>query len=413
MKPSARFILLGTVIALLALSGCTKKPDPSLFDPNWQSMPAPTITSVAPPGLALGGVTVVTITGTNFSPAPANDLVYFGATPATILTASPTQLTVKAPILVQDSLFIKVAVQGASAFSNYVLYSLKAAVVEFSNQKAGEDAFGIACDTAGNVYVSLTTAPPSSSPLGVWKIAPDGSRPSQPYSPAKLLSPPVTVTKWSGLKLGPAGILYAANSVTALYRIPAGGGGGSIWTTPTVNGLGSVTDFDFDASGNIWAAGNGTAIYRVTSAGLVKSFPFVANVRSVRVFSGAVYAAGLVDTVEGVWKFPIFSSDSLSPGQLYFNNTAYYLGSSKPVYAVTFSSDGDMYVGTDGADGILIVHPGGAVEPLYPGLLSPTPITFAWGKSTELYAARQGTVTSHRIIRINTLKQSAPYYGRQ
>jgi hypothetical protein len=365
-------------------------------------MPTPTITSITPPDLGLGGVTVVTITGTNFSPAISGNLVYFGATPATILTASATQLTVKAPILVQDSLFIKVAVQGASAFSNYVLYSLKAAVVEFSTQKQAEDAFGIACDTAGNVYVSLTTS--ASAALGTWKIAPDGSRQTQAYS----VTP--NVTKWSGLKMGPGGVLYAARQVVALYRIPAGGGPGVPWSTP---GLGFINDFDFDQSLNIWAGGNGTGIYRITPAGAVKKFAFVANVRTVRVFSGAVYAGGLVDTVEGVWKFPIVSSDSLGPGQLYYNNTAHYGGVSQPLYAVTFSSDGDMYVGTDGADGILIVHPGGAVEPLYPGLVSPTSIAFAWGKGSDLYVSRQGTVTTHRIIRINTLKQSAPYYGRQ
>ncbi|HTO93177.1 MAG TPA: IPT/TIG domain-containing protein, partial [Bacteroidota bacterium] len=238
MTHRTRAAWLGLPLLLGTLAGCTIKPEPSLYDPNWQSLPNPTISSIVPANVALGGVTIVTITGTNFSPTIANDLVYFGATPGTILTATPSQLTVRAPVIVQDSLFVKVAVQGASAFSNYVLYNVRAAAVEFSTQKSGEDAFGIECDTAGNVYVSLTTTATSSA-LGVWKIAPDGSRPSLAYSTT------TGVTKWSCLKFGPGGVLYAARQVAGIYRIPAGGGAGALWTTPTSGGLSNTYDFDF------------------------------------------------------------------------------------------------------------------------------------------------------------------------
>ena len=52
----------------------------------------PTIASFTPASGPVG--TTVTITGTNFSATPANNIVYFGATQATVSAATITQLTV-------------------------------------------------------------------------------------------------------------------------------------------------------------------------------------------------------------------------------------------------------------------------------------------------------------------------------
>jgi gliding motility-associated-like protein len=60
------------------------------------SNPVPTITSFAPASGPVGAT--VTITGTNFSTTPANNIVYFGATRATVTAATSTQLTVTVPV---------------------------------------------------------------------------------------------------------------------------------------------------------------------------------------------------------------------------------------------------------------------------------------------------------------------------
>ena len=46
-------------------------------------------------------------------------------------------------------------------------------------------------------------------------------------------------------------------------------------------------------------------------------------------------------------------------------------------------------------------------------LFQPQSIVFAWGKVDELYISRSGTVASHSILKVLTLKSGAPYYGRQ
>lgn len=55
----------------------------------------PTISSFTPTSGAIG--TTVTITGTNFSATPANNIVYFGAVKATVSAATATSLTVTVP----------------------------------------------------------------------------------------------------------------------------------------------------------------------------------------------------------------------------------------------------------------------------------------------------------------------------
>ncbi|MDI6765294.1 MAG: FG-GAP-like repeat-containing protein [Bacteroidota bacterium] len=56
----------------------------------------PTITTFAPTSGAVG--TAITITGTNFSSTPSDNIVYFGAVRGTVTTASSTHLTVTVPV---------------------------------------------------------------------------------------------------------------------------------------------------------------------------------------------------------------------------------------------------------------------------------------------------------------------------
>lgn len=389
------------IVLAFVFAGCTTETEPSLWPPAYEGKPAPTITSLVPPSSALAGVSTITINGSNFSPRKEENLVYFDATVAEILEASVNQLKVKAPNLVKDSIKVRVAVRGAELFSNTVLYRLEAAVTDFGGLLPVDEPWGIACDRDGNVYVSLMSGGVSA---GVKKITPTGVRTD--YSP-----PVPGVPRWATMKIGPGGYLYAARIVRALFRIPPGGGTATLWAS---SGLGVVYDFDFDAQGNIWAGGNNPAIYRIKPDRSVKAFSFVANVRSVRVYDNYVWLGARVDTVEGVWRFRIISADSLGPVEKYFDFTANYPVRGAGVFAITFSADGYMFVGTDGPAGIILVHPNRSWESFYPGLLRPKSVAFAWGKGTELYVTRERFAGSTpALIRINTLKAGAPYYGRQ
>jgi hypothetical protein len=75
----------------------------------------PTIASVSPTSGPIGRL--VTITGTNFAVSPANNIVYFGATKATVTSANLNQLTVTVP---KGATYhpISVSVNGLTAYSS-------------------------------------------------------------------------------------------------------------------------------------------------------------------------------------------------------------------------------------------------------------------------------------------------------
>jgi RHS repeat-associated protein len=77
--------------------------------------PFPAITSFTPASGPVG--TSVTINGSGFSATPANNIVYFGATKATVTAASTTQLTVTVPVGATHQP-ISVLTNGLIAYSN-------------------------------------------------------------------------------------------------------------------------------------------------------------------------------------------------------------------------------------------------------------------------------------------------------
>jgi len=83
----------------------------------------PTISSFTPESGLIG--TSVTITGTNFGRILTNNVVYFGATRATVTSASPTQLTVTVPV---GSTYQPITV----LTNGLIAYSAKPFVVTFS-----------------------------------------------------------------------------------------------------------------------------------------------------------------------------------------------------------------------------------------------------------------------------------------
>ncbi|MDZ7374346.1 MAG: IPT/TIG domain-containing protein [candidate division KSB1 bacterium] len=382
---------------LIAIGGCTKEQPQGLYDPDAEFNPDPVITSLIPPDSALAGLVTVTIKGRHFSPLPANNFVYFGKTRVPVIQASgETLLVVRAPNTPADSIPVKVAVLGALGFSNVVRYRLVQGVLSWGGYGEFDDPYLVECDRQENVYVALGNR-------NVEKISPTGAK--ELYGTLPFALP-------SGMKWGPDGYLYVARKATSLYRIPPAGGAAARW----INAPGRIYDFDFAPDGSLYAGGKADVLYRITADGTcvpVADYPN-ATIRAVRIFSGHVYVGGRDENVseEFVWRHAIQPDGSLGSREVYFDWTL-NVGRDSEVLCLTFAADGDLYIGTNAPQAILVVHKDRSFEPLYPGVLEPTTLYFSWGNGPYLYLCRTSTDPKKKgVFRVHMLKAGAPYYGR-
>jgi hypothetical protein len=398
MQPLAKILTsLFVALGLLAPGGCTKDDSVGLYDPDESTAPTPTITGISPAGSAFAGMDTIVIQGTNFSPVPGNDLVFFNAQQATLLSVSPSQITLKAPLVTMDSVGVRVSVMGALEFSNTYQYRLNAGARPFGALISTELAASLATDASGNLYAAYCA---SGRDAGIVRLTPPGSQST--YAPATS-----GVAIWTGVKMGPAGYLYAARNVRAIYRFtPGGGSAATIWTALPAGAF--VLDIDFDRTGNLWCVGSAGNIYRVDANKVITTYAFTGNLRSVRIYNDYLYFAAKTDAGEKIWRAPI-TAGVLGTPEVYFDFGAAFPG--KTPLAITLSSDGVLYIGTDSQDGLVIVSPDksfSAPYAAYQSLFS-TGIGFlAWGSADDLYASAVSGALLKFTIRGKT---SAPYFG--
>ncbi len=388
-------VLISTAfIFLLLVNSCSDELTPSLYEDKPPGA-TPVISSVDPPESALAGITTITITGENFSATPENNLVFFNSSEAEILTASETQLVVKAPNIVGEGINLKIAVYKVELFSNTINYTLESAIAEPYAFKDFEDPYAITVDSEENIFLSFVE---TNVGQGVNKLTPAGELTN--------FAPKGGETFYNGLKYAGNDVLYGARGVRAIFEITEGN---SPATYAVFDNGTTMLDLDFDKDKNLWVGGTGGKLYRVpaNSSGTSdwKSFDFEPSIVSIRIFNDNLYAAAS----DAVWQIPIISSDSLGTATKYFDLSASY--PSVRALAIEFSADGTLFIGTDNENPIIAVHPDLSHEEWYPGVLTPPASKFVWGNGQHLYYT-VGATGARTIIKLNMERNGAPHYGR-
>ena len=365
-----RFALLTSGLLCVVLFGrCDSGTAPSIYDPDRLSLPDPVIDGVMPEGSALAGVDVVTITGTNFSAQPADNLVYFGDARGDVVEASPSQIQVTAPNDPQAELDLRIAVIGAENFSNAVRYGLNPPFVDFGDVRDFEDISGITTDPSGNLYASLTSF---GAAVGIIRITPEGER-------SEFISSPFP---WADIEFGPDNSLFGVRSVRAVFSSSGEGSNFQVFAV-IPNTTVRLTTMTIDANGRIWAAGDNTEIYSIDSDKTVNAYAFEADIQDIALFQNYLYVAGVQDEASKVWRFSIGPNGDLGAAEEWVDFAS--LNGSN-AYALAFSQSGHLYVGTDNTEPILVIDPDGASEVLYSGVFTQPVRAFAWGLEGLLYA---------------------------
>jgi hypothetical protein len=394
------------VIGLLFILSCADDPAPTLMDLPAGGQPAPIINSIEPQDVGLAGVTVLTITGSNFAPGVDSVSVTFNGAKGTVLSVTNTQIKVRAANVVADSVQIKVASYKSENFSNIVNYKLLTASEEYFafDPNNGQVPYAFIFNSSGDMLVSIDNA-------GIKKI-----------TPQKVLSdyiPKGNAQKWDCLKFGPNFELYGSRTINAIWKLVEAIAPSSTWVSLTSGVF--AKDIEFDANNNLWVVGPANRVLRIDQNKVVTTFTVTGTYKSARVFNNALYIAGNNGTTEGVWKIPILSNGDLDLAnqELYFDLWQSYTG--KIAFAMTFAADGDLIIGTDrDPDPLIVVHPDKSSEVLYPGIIKAGKVIYLYWSpsSSSLFFTREvkkdaanKIIYTQSVIRVEMQKSGAPYYG--
>lgn len=359
----------------------------------------------------VGAVVPITITGQNFAEQPDSNLVYFGGRRGYVHEATANELVVYAPDVANPSdMPLKLTTLGARFFSDELPYRVVPAAQAYGGLSDREVPYAIATADDGSVLVNL----PDAAPSGVYRLTPSGE---------KVLFAENGFS-WSAFEMGPAGGLFGVRNVRAVFRFPPEGGPREVWLA--IDGGGSLTALDIDEDGNVWTGGRSPAIYRITQDKELAEFPFEHQVRAVERYEDDLFAlvaeeqedpgTGTATTSTVLWRFPINVGATLGAGERVFQLTDATGGAQG--LALAAAEGGTLFIGTNGGDPLLLWHPDGSYETLYPQA-APNPDVaglerdarfLAWGKGPHLYYAQGGTVVgsdltdySPQLMRINTL----------
>jgi IPT/TIG domain len=379
---------------LLILAGCKEEKGTSAFGLVTPGKPQPVIDSLSPAVSALAAAQPITVYGKNFSSTLGENFLYFNGKPARILSATSTKLVVNSAV---DSGMqaVKVTVAGAELYSAGVPYRLFLAVEPFGTvSPPATGASAITPDSAANLYFELLG---SGIDNGIYILTPSGTQ-SQ-------FAPKTTqATFWSSLKKGPGGSVYAAKGARVIYNYPSSSSDASPWGVASL----PISDIDFDQSKNLWAGGNTEVLYCFRPDKSFNTVPESAAVHALRVYDGYLYFSATKDSAEKVFRAAI-QGDTLGSIEEYFNITS-AVGTPYAGRAITFSSDGYMYVGTEAPLGFIVVAPDRSFSTPYSdyaSMFGSLIASVAWGPGELLY----GATYEGGLFRIHTKKIGAPYYG--
>lgn len=396
MKTATFKTILSLVVLFSAFSSCSDSN--SIFDPDFKDevAPDPIINSITPEGGYLAGVDSIIIQGENFSTEENGNQVFFNGQPGIILNATETQLGVRPAQVISDSVVVRVASRGALNFSNSMMYELDQPIFSISAYNQIHNTTGLTRNTDGDIIFNLQNEGGANQGIKVWRT--DGT--VEDYLPSS--------SNWVAMKVGPDGLLYGVRGIYAVYRED----GGTIDTSPYIigNTNESYRNLDFGPDDYLWIVGANENIIRADiSDASIERFPFAANLRAVRYFNGQLFVGGTGPEGEKVWSFDVIDNELQNLEEVLTIDTDLYPNTL--IQEITFDAQGTMYIGSNTGSGIYTWNQSSGLQEMYSGLIKPSGVSFTWVDNFLVASITNQDQNTRHPLKINVLREGAPYLG--
>ncbi len=385
------------ILAAFFFVGCSEDANPGLDDLIAPSLATPEITAITPNEDVLGGVTEITIQGSNLPTLnDGNSAVLFNGKKGTIIETSESQIKVIPPVVISDSVQVRVQKYKSEFLSNTYFLKIIPAVEEYYpfDQSNGESPYAITMDEQENLYVIL-------SGKGTKKIDPQGNLTD--YAPHGAAAP-----FFISMAIASDNAIYGVKGgVKGLFRISEGVGPAAF--VSSVQGIAdNINAVTFDKTRDVlWAGGQTGIVYSITLSKNVKKFAVSGKIISLKVANNALFIAATSNNDEVIWRMPIISADSLGEAELYFNFTV-SIGTNLKIVDFICAEDGDIYIGTSALkDPLYVIHPDKSFNVFYPDLIDSTPYSMVWGNGKFAYFSNIVNLQNKTVLRIGMQKNGA------
>ena len=384
-------VLIAFMAVLLVMAGC----EYDVAQPQWEQEqtdpPLPVITSMNPVS-GDAGVNVITIEGENFAEESGRNRVYFDNMEAEILDFSTTAITVRRPDLVNDSAIVKVVSYDALLVATYSPYFMASVQEVYGNFIEGNVLSGLTVDENENLYVLETSATGSRN---VMQVTPDGDKEQVGV---------LGTVNASGLVISPEGRLIVLFNDSELQQVnpDAAVDSAAFWTEVQKR----VKYGDFDKHGNMYVGSRSSDLIYINHTDLTATqLGLYARdeIFCVQVYQDYVYV--LVELRSGepelaIWRHAILDANGqLGDAELVldWSQTGEYAETTPAGFLM--DENGNLYVGTDHTNPLLVVYSTGEADIFYKDIL-PTPITkMTWGTGTSAYMIIAGD--QNTVIRVD------------
>lgn len=391
---------------MLTFTHCEYDVSEPLWYQEHEDYPIPVITSVDP-AEALAGVNTITINGENFLGSASDTSgaivgVYFDKIPVDIISNSETSITVRRPNLVADAATIKVVPSQTLKVANFSPYKIDPVLESFISFESNIYSYGIVIDSDNNVYVINT-----SLPYDIIKIDTSGTQEiigTCNFEPSELIIGPdgrLYITRVNQREI----LVFDENTDTQAER----------WTRLPRGFFVSYGIFDPD--GYFFAGGDEGGLISIApnpdvSAPTVNETGYYTEdeILGLTIYQNYIYVAVLTTSPDAqhpelaIWRHSLNGSGTVGEMELVLDLSSNTISASSTINTFKFDANGNMFIGTDANDPLL-VNPAGTsnIDYFYKGILPSNCRQFCWGPGDYIYIVvdEQSDTKGDSIYRVN------------